>query len=346
VLIQQLNTLSGGLTVAGSAASRCTVENILVDRSLDPHICVDEGAGSVRLVGNIHPDGLLRVDNRAGRTCYMLANSVSHRPDIPDEARRFRTGWERRQPRGYSNRLAEPGGGIRSVTEAKCAPAKANAHSGRHVLRIAGLAGEGHAYAYFSVFEEPLFVYPTSCLRFWLFAVNESGRQVSVDLLFSDGSTLRDSGTRTTDGVAAHPANPKGVVGEWRQITIPLTPRHTGKTISKVMVAYDSQDGVGPFEAYVDDLEIGFARSPNLFRIVAKPPGGYYPAPLTVAVDAPKKARVRFTLDGSSPNAGSPIAGAPVTLRSPGLWDFRYAAERRKGGVGDVVFGELYEIGP
>jgi len=93
-------------------------------------------------------------------------------------------------------------------------------------------------------------------LTYWLRPTGERGRAVGIDLLFTDSSTLRDSGARTDDGAVVHPGNPKGTVGKWTKVTIPLGSFHAGKAIGEILFAYDSRSGGGAFEAFVDDVVV------------------------------------------------------------------------------------------
>ena len=99
--------------------------------------------------------------------------------------------------------MATEGGGQQGVDEGTCAPSGAMAHSGDRALRVAGTARDGgHSYIYFTLFEEPLRIYADSQLRYWFLPTDDRSRHVAVDLFFTDSSTLRDSGTKTADGVA------------------------------------------------------------------------------------------------------------------------------------------------
>jgi len=93
-------------------------------------------------------------------------------------------------------------------------------------------------------------------LTYWLRPTGERGRAVGIDLLFTDGSTLRDSGARTDDGAGVHPGTPKGTVGQWTKVAIPLGSFCAGKAIAEILFAYDSRGGGGAFEAFVDDVAI------------------------------------------------------------------------------------------
>jgi hypothetical protein len=340
ILIQQLNTISGGMTCSGGSFR---LENAVFHRDLEPHIAISEGCDKAELIANIALPGQFRIENAIGEKCYARANSVAQKPSS-FEPGRFSTGWEEGDPESPETAVANEGGGRRGVVEESCAPSDAKAHEGNRSLRIVGRAENvEHNYIYFALFEEPLRIYHDSQLRYWFLPVNERGRHISIDILFDDGSTLRDSGTRTVGGVAMHPGTAKGVVGKWRHIIVPLG-GHAGKTIRRIMAAYDSRGGTGPFETFVDELELRTAVIPALARVSTDPQGGLYPPATEVTIAIPEGFHVRYSLDGIAPGESSPLYEGPVLLQEPGLWELRYGLEDENGAVLPWVFGELYDI--
>ena len=248
VLIQQLNTVSGGLTVTGG---RFTMENAHFTRGLSPHVRIGAGCERARLVANASARGAFHIDGR----CEAVANSRMLRP--PTGRPTLRTGWEPGDPKGEADKVAERGGGIQKVSKATCRPAEWAAHAGKWALRVSGNADDPtYSFVYFHVLDGPVAVWDDTVLSYWIRPSNARGCCVGIDLLFTDGSILRDSGARTTDGEGVHPGNPKGTVGKWTEVTIRLGSFLAGKTIAAVLVAYDSRSGGGPFEALVDDLAI------------------------------------------------------------------------------------------
>ncbi|HQH51246.1 MAG TPA: glycosyl hydrolase family 28-related protein [Candidatus Hydrogenedentes bacterium] len=339
--LQQLNTISGGMTCRGGAFR---LENAVFQRDLQPHVAIGEGCKKApELLGNIALTGEFRIESTAESGVFARANSVPQRP-ASFEPGNLSTGWENSEPQSRVTTLAPEGGGQQGVENAACTPAETKAHSGNKALRVTGQARDAeHSYIYFTLFEEPLRVYSDSQLSYWFLPENERGRYVSLDILFADGSTLRDSGTKTADGVAAHPATAKGVVGEWRQIVVPLG-GHAGKAIRRIMAAYDGRSGAGPFEAFIDDFEVRTAAIPELAAVSIGPKGGAYPPGTKVSIAAPQGVRVRYSLDGTFPGEAAPLYTGPVVLENPGLWEVRFSLEREDGGVLPWVWAELYDI--
>lgn len=342
VLLHQFNTLTGPVAIEGG---QCEMVNGVFAHDLKPHAIVGEGCAAARLLANISSRGVFRILNRAGDRLWARANSLSLRP--PVARAEFRTGFEPGQPQPILDAIAHDGGGIRAVSGAACRVTDAAAHSGRFALSISGRADDpAYAFAYFRAFDEPIFVHPDTVLSYWFRPLNEHGRRAAVDLLFDDGSTLRDSGAKTTDGHAVHPETPRGTVGEWTQITVPLGAVKAGHTISAVMFAYDERDGGGgDFEALFDDLAIESATGTSgAPEVVVRPPGGQVPPGTRVAITAPEGILVRYTLDGTQPSENSPPYQEPIALDAPGLWDLRYAIESSDGTISPQVFGELYDV--
>ncbi len=252
VLLQQLNTLSGGFEVTGG---RFTMEGARFARGLSPHVRIGAGCERARLVANCWAKGAFRIDNQAGERCVAVASSRGSPP--PVKRATFRTGFEPGEPRGEADALARRGGGVRKVSRASCKPVETAAHGGKWALRVAGHADDpSYSFVYFRVFDTPIGVYDDTVLTYWLRPTGERGRAVGIDLLFTDGSTLRDSGARTDGGAGVHPGNPKGTVGKWTKVAIPLGSFHAGKAIAEILFAYDSRSGGGAFEAFVDDVAI------------------------------------------------------------------------------------------
>ena len=129
VLVQQMNTLSGGFELKGG---ECTLENIRFERDLDPHVSAE--GGSARLVAALSAPGLLRMRNDIGDACSAVANSVSFRPAA--DRFTFESGWEEGQPQGAADQIATRGGGIRAVSGQACAPVVTAARAGARALRV------------------------------------------------------------------------------------------------------------------------------------------------------------------------------------------------------------------
>jgi len=367
VLIQGVNTLCGPFILKGG---RVSIENAHWTRDMPVHIRVESSVESARLIANLAPNEL-KVDcgwARARGTeppptktprLYARCNSLAIPPTV--DRFTFKTGFEEGEPQPAADAVAQQGGGLKSVSKPECRVAETEAHGGKRALRVSGVADDpAYSYVYFKLFGEAIGVAADSVLSYWIRPANERGRCVGLDLLFADGSVLRDSQAKTANGQGVHPGNPKGEVGKWTKVTIPLGQTHAGKAIAAILVAYDSRGGGGPFEAWIDDIAIESAQPAAAVAIAAKPSGGAFkgkveialsppPSPLSpgeregVRVPSAKDTAIRYSLDGLSPTAESPRYDKPIVLDQPGLWELRFAAFGPDGRPGRV-FAELYEV--
>jgi hypothetical protein len=163
---------------------------------------------------------------------------------------------------------------------------------------------------------------------------------VGIDIRFTDGSLLRESGTS-----GAHPGVPKGPVGKWTECRIPLGKRFAGKTVEKVMCAYDSRSARGEFEALFDDLRILSTMTPGLtLEPPLSPAPGTYRVGTAVTFDVPDGYGVRYTLNGLNPNADSPLADRPIVFGTPGHHEIRAVLQRDDGTLSPFVQSGLYTI--
>jgi hypothetical protein len=121
------------------------------------------------------------------------------------------------------------------------------------------------SYAYAQVFYVNIAVGPNTAVQYSFFPSDFFGKAIAVDLIFTDGTTLRDSGAVDIYGVPAHPAsqatNPNIVPGQWNVVEVHLYEKCKGKVIDKILVGYD-QPRVLPnisYRAWIDHIFVGQA---------------------------------------------------------------------------------------
>jgi len=80
---------------------------------------------------------------------------------------------------------------------------------------------------------------------------------VALNLIFADGTNLRDSGLTDQHGVPINPTNQVTILAfdTWNYVTVDLTPL-AGKTINRIELCYNQPGGSGGYRGYVDDLEL------------------------------------------------------------------------------------------
>ncbi|UVI29765.1 GxGYxYP domain-containing protein [Paenibacillus spongiae] len=129
---------------------------------------------------------------------------------------------------------------------------------GNSAFRYAGRDNSSSAsFAYFRVFDVDIPVDATTKLSYWFYPEQDLGRHVMVDLIFTDGSTLRDSGAVDQNGIRMHPSTPRGSIGKWNYVRSNIGQWLNGKTIDRILVGFDTGPGTGDYKGYIDDITIG-----------------------------------------------------------------------------------------
>ncbi|MGW2013942.1 GH92 family glycosyl hydrolase [Streptomyces sp. NPDC001927] len=146
--------------------------------------------------------------------------------------------------------------------------AKANAgFTGTRALRYAGThKPAGRAYSYNRIFDVDTRIERDTELSYRIFPsmpetdLNYPATNVSVDLAFTDGTHL--SGLRATDshGGALSPqgqgAAKRLYVNQWNQVSARIGSVAAGKTVDRILVAYDSPKGPAKFQGWIDDIAL------------------------------------------------------------------------------------------
>ncbi len=141
--------------------------------------------------------------------------------------------------------------------------------TGTKAFRFGGsLTADGRDFAYNRVFDVDIPVTQSTELSYRIFpefSAADPARQstyAAVDLQFDDGTYLRDLGATDQHG---YPLTARGqgeskslYVQQWNAISSSLGAVAAGKTIKRILVAYDNPDGKSgqAFQAWIDDLKI------------------------------------------------------------------------------------------
>ncbi|MFJ5530676.1 GH92 family glycosyl hydrolase [Streptomyces sp. NPDC093261] len=149
--------------------------------------------------------------------------------------------------------------------------AKAGAgFTGRRALRYAGThTTDGRAYSYNKVFDVNVRVEPNTRLSYRVFpSMADKDRDydatnVSVDLAFTDGTYLSGLGALDEHGF---PLTPQGqgaskvlYVNQWNDVASRIGSVAAGKTVDRILVAYDSPKGPAKFRGWLDDVALKVA---------------------------------------------------------------------------------------
>ncbi|MGV9454021.1 GH92 family glycosyl hydrolase [Streptomyces sp. NPDC003635] len=146
--------------------------------------------------------------------------------------------------------------------------AKAGAgFTGKRALRYAGRhTADGRAYSYNKVFDVDVAVGRDTRLSYRIFPSMADGDRdydatnVSVDLAFTDGTYLSDLKATDQHGF---PLTPQGqgaakilYVNQWNNVASRIGSVAAGKTVDRILVAYDSPKGPAKFRGWLDDVAL------------------------------------------------------------------------------------------
>lgn len=171
---------------------------------------------------------------------------------------------------GYSNSVRYQ----RTVVTPQLLPISAELgitpYQGSRYLKLYGIPQTTYSYAYMTLFtadadelgSNPRHLKLTSTSQLSWAQYNSAQSKMSVDIIFTDGTTLRDSGLTDQGGVRVHPEL-RGVyaTGVWYFFHVNLAPL-AGKRVQHILIAYDSGGGnptvPGTFRGYFDNVQLTF----------------------------------------------------------------------------------------
>ncbi|WP_110943381.1 GH92 family glycosyl hydrolase [Virgibacillus senegalensis] len=140
--------------------------------------------------------------------------------------------------------------------------------TGENALTYQGThTAEGHGYSYNKVFDVNIPVTDKSKLSYYLHPqfmdddhLDYSSTYVAIDLAFTDGTYLSELGAKDQHGVELTPqaqGDSKTLyANQWNYKSADIGKVAEGKTIDRILVAYDNPEGPGVFKGSVDDIRI------------------------------------------------------------------------------------------
>lgn len=139
--------------------------------------------------------------------------------------------------------------------------------TGKKALRYAGRhTAEGRAYSYNKVFDVNVRVDPLTRLSYRIYPSMVDGDRdydstnVAVDLAFTDGTFLSGLGARDQHGFTLSPqgqgASKALYVNQWNNVVARIGSVAAGKTVDRILVAYDSPSGPAKFRGWLDDVTL------------------------------------------------------------------------------------------
>ena len=209
-------------------------------------------------------------------------------PRVHADSTLFSTGLEtgESQPT-WTDTVDSSGGGSSNVTGICCGVSGSEmgvrsefAHTGSNALMYSGNVSSTSSdpYAYMKVFDlsgQTITVNANTTLSYWIYpqSQNSNGNVrgdnstcVALDMILSDGSTLRDSGAATENGVPLHPASQCGhlTLDTWNEVTSVIGGYVSGKTINRLNVGFDGGQSVGGYRGYIDDIQLANLDNPPI----------------------------------------------------------------------------------
>lgn len=146
------------------------------------------------------------------------------------------------------------------------------AHSGDAALRYSGVAtGVSRSYAYLRVFDlssAPVKVSTKTRCSYWIYPqlmTSASRREsqisacVALDLIFSDGTALRNLKAHDQNGCSLTPAGQRSCLksGQWNYVSFSIGLVAAGKRIVRIDIGFDVEELHGPYCGYIDDIVLG-----------------------------------------------------------------------------------------
>ncbi|MFH8281151.1 GH92 family glycosyl hydrolase [Streptomyces antibioticus] len=222
------------------------------------------------------------VDTRAGESFPERFRTKSYDLAEPAEYRYFRLDVTKNNGASGILQLADvqfsTGGGDNPVPQDMLSlvdrgpsgspTAKAGAgFTGKKALRYAGRhTATGRAYSYNKVFDVNVAVGRDTRLSYRIFPSMADGDRdyaatnVSVDLVFTDGTSLSGLGASDQHGFGLTPreqgASKVLYVNQWNNVVSRIGSVAAGKTVDRILVAYDSPGGPAKFRGWLDDVVI------------------------------------------------------------------------------------------
>lgn len=342
VRMEQFNTLSGPLCVSNGT---CACVLGYFNRPDPVHVAFSaSAAGSV--IASIYRDGGLSVTSATTGKLAVTGLSAAIRKDNGTRLHLTTNEFCMNKRTFVASRVATPGGGLRKVSHSACEWISIDGGDERWRDQIV-LKGHSddptYSFLYCVVSDTAINIHPDSILRYWIKPGNDNSRATGVDLLFDDNSVLRESGLRDLQGHGVAPGAKRGEIGQWTLIEIPLS-AVAGKTITRVMVAYDTRQGGGDVLSAFSGISIQTEYPDYVWNLLPCPSGGRISRGSDITFQLPSDGKLSYTLDGSIPTETSPVYTGPIHLNTRGFVQINYAPNTKAGSLGKYYFTTLFQV--
>ena len=155
---------------------------------------------------------------------------------------------------------AGPRGGYNAKSGVGFTGVRALQYAGRHT-------SEDRGYSYNKVFDVDVAVTRRTELSYLIYPdferddLSYPSTNAAVDLAFTDGTFLSDLGAKDQHGATLSPqgqgASKTLYTNQWNLKRSRIGRVAAGKTIDRVLVAYDNPDGPADFGGWIDDIDVG-----------------------------------------------------------------------------------------
>ena len=191
-------------------------------------------------------------------------------------------------------------------------------------------------------------IYPQSKANSFNYADGNNSMCVAIDIVFTDGSTLRDSGAVDQNGHSVHPGGQCNtmVLDTWQQVVVRLGDWTAGKTINTISVAYDQGPNTGGYRGFVDDVAITDLITTDKFNTGLE--AGQTALTWTNTVSSTKPGGSLQNVEGVCCSLTGPETKLQEdTVRAHGGTKvILYSGKDMKGGSGDKSFAYTKAFGP
>jgi len=250
VIFQQLHTRNNQFKINGGINQ---LHNLKISNSLNPQYLIGANIKKAELFGNYADDGFKMTNNAGDRV------EADYNYKQGSSAIKIKTGWEESDVQNSWNNTVFCQLNISAYQGEelpRCITQQVDsAHGGQNVLYISGQDNSSNeSYIYFKVFNIQIPIFTSTTLNYWFNPLNELGRNIHVDILFTDGTQLTSFRPVADDSLPL--ISKRWQIGEWNRVNCQVGAYAEGKTTQTILVGYDKSADVGNFNAWLDDLSI------------------------------------------------------------------------------------------
>lgn len=245
------------MSLSGIEAAHGSVSLTGIECAQEPKDCVQISAPVKRLVliGDMAQTGQFHYGAIGPVIVRDNSRDVAPMPPIP-LVDRFATGFEPGQPSPPADLHA----GLEAMNKTTCqiVPGKGRRSSNGLVLWASPQIGAENSAALYEIFlPTALTIKANTVFRFWTRPETPLGRNCAAELVFTDGTNLRDLGARDQNGLSTHPRAVRGQVGDWYLTDSEIGSAAPGKTVKSIYFIFDAGKPTGEAVVDLDDIEIG-----------------------------------------------------------------------------------------